>query len=290
MDQPDLGPDRLAGAFAELRSASLRQVTDPDPDEPRRRAYRRLRNRTAVPAVATAVVLLAGAVGLAGSAVRLPPAPVTATGPTGLPSAWPSTGSASSEPSPASPSAAPSDGSPSATPSRTATPTPAPTTGAPAPSGPRPGGTPSATSARYVDLSIDAPRTLTLQPSDGAYAGWLDVTMANAGTRAYDSGDLVVVLPVEATLVLDGTGIGGCFHQGQNDDTKTMFCTGESQIPAGGSRSYRFGVRVDVAPGGPARTLTGFALTVRANVRGAFPADRTPADNTAPTDLRLPSA
>lgn len=288
MDQRDLGPDRLAGAFAELRSAGLRQVTDPDPDEPRRRAYRRLRNRTAVPAVATAVVLLAGAVGLAGSAVRLPPAPVTATEPTDLPSAWPSTGSTPPDPSPSSPSAAPSDGTPSATPSRTAT--PAPPTGAPAPSGPRPSGTPSATSARYVDLSIDAPRALTLQPSGGAYAGWLDVTMANAGTRAYDSGDLIVVLPVEATINLDGTGIGGCFHQGQNDDTKTMFCTGDSQIPAGGSRSYRFRVRVDVAPGGPARTLTGFALTVRANVRGAFPADRTPADNTAPTDLRLPAA
>ncbi|MEU4639290.1 hypothetical protein [Micromonospora sp. NPDC023814] len=287
MDQRDLGPDRLAGAFAELRSASLRQVTDPDPDEPRRRAYRRLRNRTAVPAVATAVVLLAGAVGLAGSAVRLPPAPVTATDPTDLPSARPSTGSAPPEPSPSSPPAAPS-GTPSATPSRTAT--PAPTTGAPAPSGPRPGGTPSATSARYVDLSIDAPRALTLQPSGGTYAGWLDVTMANAGTRAYDSGDLIVVLPVEATINLDGTGIGGCFHQGQNDDTKTMFCTGDSQIPAGGSRSYRFRVRVDVAPGGPARTLAGFALTVRANVGGAFPADRTPADNTAPTDLRLPAA
>ncbi|RLP91327.1 hypothetical protein EAD98_24240 [Micromonospora sp. CV4] len=124
--------------------------------------------------------------------------------------------------------------------------------------------------------------------SGDAYAGWLDVTMGNAGTRAYDSGDLIVVLPVEATINLDGTGIGGCFNQGQNDDTKTMFCTGDARIPAGGSRSYRIGVRVDIAPGGPARTLTGFALTVRANVQGAFPADTTPADNTARTDLKLP--
>ncbi|RLP94662.1 hypothetical protein EAD89_03175 [Micromonospora sp. BL4] len=124
--------------------------------------------------------------------------------------------------------------------------------------------------------------------SGDAYAGWLDVTMGNAGTRAYDSGDLIVVLPVEATIDLDGTGIGGCFNQGQNDDTKTMFCTGDARIPAGGSRSYRIGVRVDIAPGGPARTLTGFALTVRANVQGAFPADTTPADNTARTDLKLP--
>ncbi|WP_319958915.1 sigma factor, partial [Micromonospora yasonensis] len=118
----------------------------------------------------------------------------------------------------------------------------------------------------------------------------LDVRMGNAGTRAYDSGDLIVVLPVEATLDLNGTNIGGCFNQGQTDDTKTMYCTGDGPIPSGGSRSYRIGVRVNIAPSGQARTLTGFALTVRANVAGAFPSDRTPADNTTGTDLQLPPA
>ncbi|MGW1058974.1 hypothetical protein [Micromonospora rubida] len=133
------------------------------------------------------------------------------------------------------------------------------------------------------------PRALTLEPRDGAYSGQLDFTITNRGTRAYDSNDLVLVLPVEATVDLDGTGLGGCFNQGQDDDTKTSFCTGDRRIPAGGSRSYRIGVRVDIAPGGPGRTLTGLALTVRGNVQGAFPADRTPADNTARTDLTLPA-
>lgn len=133
------------------------------------------------------------------------------------------------------------------------------------------------------------PRSVTLEPSGGAYAGWLDVRMGNAGTRAYDSGDLIVVLPVEATINLDGTNIGGCFNQGQTEDTKTMFCTGDGPVPAGGTRSYRIGVRVNIAPSGQARTLTGLTLTVRANVDGAFPTDRTPADNTTRTDLQLPA-
>ncbi|WP_330465177.1 hypothetical protein [Micromonospora zamorensis] len=63
----------------------------------------------------------------------------------------------------------------------------------------------------------------------------LNVTMGNTGTRAYDAGDLIVVLPVEATLDWTGTNIGGCFHQDQTDDLLTMTCTGDGPIPVGGT-------------------------------------------------------
>lgn len=288
MDQRNPHPDRLAGAFAELRSASLRQVAEPDPDEPRRRAYRRLRHRAVVPAVAAAVVVAAGAAGLVRPVAAPTPTVVTGSSPaTELPSAWPGTGSV---PPPDSGSATPTPGR-SAAPSTTpdSPPSATPTTAPPSRSSTGPSRTPSPSSTRYVDLSISMPRSVTLAPSGGAYTGWLDVRMGNAGTRAYDSGDLIVVLPVEATIDLNGTNIGGCFNQGQTDDTKTMYCTGDGPVPAGGTRSYRIGVRVNIAPGGPARTLTGLALTVRANVDGAFPTDRTPADNTTRTDLQLPA-
>ncbi|WP_187398935.1 hypothetical protein [Micromonospora sp. WP24] len=45
---------------------------------------------------------------------------------------------------------------------------------------------------------------------------------------------------------------------------------------------------MEIAPGPTARTLDGLALTVRVSARGAFPADRTPGDNTARIDLKLP--
>ncbi|RLP97580.1 hypothetical protein, partial [Micromonospora sp. CV4] len=77
MNHHDQGSDPLAASFAELRSASLRHVTQPDPDEPRRRAYRRLRRRIAVPGVAAAVVMAAGAVGFVRIAAPPPPGVVT---------------------------------------------------------------------------------------------------------------------------------------------------------------------------------------------------------------------
>ncbi|WP_320069285.1 hypothetical protein [Micromonospora sp. RTGN7] len=290
MDSRPQDNERLAIAFGDLRAAGLRRVAEPDPDEPRRRAYRRLRNRSVAPAVAVALLGLAGAVTLAGRGVPTPPPAGTGDATSGFPSAWPGTGSAVPTPtwSP-SPASTPTTGTP--TPSTPATPSPEPTSRTPRPSAPptAPPTAPSATSTAYVDLSVSAPRAVTLVPGGGAYTGWLDFTVTNGGTRAYDSNDLVVVLPVEATVDLDGTGLGGCFHQGQDDDTKTMFCTGDRRIPVGGSRSYRIGVRVDIAPGGQTRTLTSFALTVRANVQGSFPTDRTPADNTVRTDLTLPA-
>jgi hypothetical protein len=234
--------------------------------------------------VVAAVVVAAGVVGLVRPQAAPAPTDVTDSSPAGeLPSAWPSgpalTPAPSGSPTPTG------SASPSATPSASATPRPA----SPRPTGSRSGGAPSANSTRVLDLSISTPSSITLTPTDGRYTGWLDVTMGNAGTRGYDSGDLIVVLPVEATIDLNGTNIGGCFNQGQTDDTKTMWCTGDGPVPSGGTRSYRIGVIVNIAPGGSARTLTGFTLTVRANVRGAFPADRSPADNTTHTDFQLPA-
>ncbi|SBT48003.1 hypothetical protein [Micromonospora auratinigra] len=283
MDPRNPGPDRLVDAFADLRATGLRQVTDPDPDVPRRRAYRRLRNRAALPAVAAAVVAVAGAAGLVRLPAAPPPAVVTGSSPaTGLPSGWPSGTPATPSPT-ASPGPTPT-GSPSASATPAGSPSGTPSTGAPTPRR-----SPSPSSTRYLDLSIHAPRTLTLTPEGGRYTGWLDVTMGNAGTRAYDAGDLIVVLPVEATIDLTGTNIGGCFNREQTDDTKTSWCTGDGPVPSGGTKTYRIGVTVNIAPGGPARTLTGMALTVRANIGGSFPADGTPADNTTRTDLVLPA-
>ncbi|MET8351144.1 hypothetical protein [Micromonospora sp. NPDC005206] len=281
MEQRNERADRLSAAFNELNTVSLRQVAEPDPDVPRRRAYRRLRNRAVAPGIAAAVVAAAiGGVSLARPLAAPPPTGVIASPTaTDLPSVLPSSPSG---PTPSeSPTLLPSR---SATPSATRSPTPTPTGS----TNSRP--TPTPTSTRYIDLSISAPRTLTLRPSDAGYTGSLTITMGNAGTRAYDAGDLIVVLPVEATIDLNGTNIGGCFNQGQTDDLKTMFCTGDGPIPSGGTRSYRIGVTVNIAPGGPARTLTGCALTVRANVSGSFPADRSSDDNTARTDLKLPAS
>ncbi|RKN32278.1 hypothetical protein [Micromonospora musae] len=284
MDDRDQSADRLAGAFAEFRGASLRRAAEPDPDEPRRRAYRRLRNRVAAPVVAATVALLAVAVGLAGNAVTQPPLVTTDESPpaTEIPPATPSTAPTGPTPSSSATPTTPTSPTPTATASGT------PSAASATPSGGRSAAPPSATSTRRLDLSISSPGSVTLDPTGDAYTGWLTFTISNAGDRAYDANDMIVVLPVEATVDFGDSAIGGCFNQGQDDDTRTMFCTGDRQIPAGGSRSYRFGLRVEIAPGPTARTLDGLALTVRANDRGAFPADRTPADNTARIDLELP--
>ncbi len=283
MDDRDPGLDPLAGAFAEFRGAAGRRISEPDPDEPRRRAYRRLRSRTAAPVVAAAAVLFAGAVGVAGNALTPPPVATDESPP-------------DTDVTPATPSTAPSGPVPSlsAAPSATASPTPSasatrrpPTTSA-SPSGGRSTGPPSTAVPRKLDLSISAPASVDLDPAGDAYTGSLTFTVTNQGERTYDSNDMIIVLPVEATVDLDGSGIGGCFNQGENEDTKTMFCTGDRPIAAGGSRSYRFGLRVDILPGPTARALDGLALTMRANVDGRFPADHTPGDNTARTTLRLP--
>ncbi|MEH0927852.1 hypothetical protein [Micromonospora sp. CPCC 205558] len=284
MEQRNERADRLAAAFEELSAAGFRQVVEPDPDVPRRRAYRRLRNRVVSSGIAAAVLVAVGGVSLVRPVAAPPPTDVIAPSPaTDLPSFQPDT--SAGPPVSESPTSVPSGSStPSATPS-TSLPAERPTS-----SRPTPKPTPTPTPTRYVDLSISAPRSLTLEPSDTAYTGTLDVTMGNAATRSYDAGDLIVVLPLEATISLKGTNIGGCFHQGQTDDVKTMTCTGDGPIPLGGTRSYQIAVTVNIAPGGPARTLTGFALTVRANVSGKFPPDRSPDDNTTRIDLKLPAS
>ncbi|WP_433354798.1 hypothetical protein ACQPYV_30625 [Micromonospora saelicesensis] len=282
MEQRNERADWLAAAFDELSTAGFQQVVDPDPDVPRRRAYRRLRNRVVSSGIAAAVLVAIGGVGLVRPLAAPPPTDVIAPLPaTDLPSFQPDT-----------PAGPPTSGSPTSLPSGPSTPSATASASPPAdrPTSSRPTPTPTPTPTRYVDLSISAPRSLTLEPSDTAYTGTLDVTMGNPGTRSYDAGDLIVVLPAEATISLKGTNIGGCFHQGQTDDLKTMTCTGDGPIPLGGTRSYQIAVTVNIAPGGPARTLTGFALTVRANVSGKFPADRSPGDNTAGIDLKLPAS
>ncbi|MEU1239380.1 hypothetical protein ABZ388_03350 [Micromonospora parva] len=284
MEQRNERADWLAAAFDELSIAGFQQVDEPDPDVPRRRAYRRLRNRVVSSGIAAAVLVAVGGVSLVRPVAAPPPTDVIAPSPvTDFPSVQME--SLAAGPTSQSPTSLPSGPS-----TPTATPSASPPTDRPTSSRPTPRPKPTPTPTRYVDLSISAPRSLTLEPSDTAYTGTLDVTMGNAATRSYDAGDLIVVLPVEATISLKGTNIGGCFHQGQTDDLKTMTCTGDGPIPLGGTRSYQIAVTVNIAPGGPARTLTGFALTVRANVGGKFPADRSPGDNTAATTLQLPAS
>ncbi|GLZ61730.1 hypothetical protein [Micromonospora sp. NBRC 107095] len=282
MEQRNERADWLAAAFDELSTASFQQVGEPDPDVPRRRAYRRLRNRVVSSGIAAAALVAVGGVSLIQPVATPPPTDVVAPSPaTDLPTLQPD--AVMNGPTSGSPTTPPSG---SSTPSATASPSPTASRSA----SPRPTPKPTPTPTRYVDLSISAPRSLTLEASDTAYTGTLDVTMGNPGTRSYDAGDLIVVLPVEATISLKGTNIGGCFDQGRTDDLKTMTCTGDGPIPLGGTRSYQIAVTVNIAPGGPARTLTGFALTVRANVSGKFPADRSPGDNTAATTLQLPAS
>ncbi|MGI5147368.1 hypothetical protein ACQEVC_13485 [Plantactinospora sp. CA-294935] len=276
---------RLDAAFADLRNDALDRVVAPNPDTPRRIAYRRTRNRvTAVGTLAVAVVA-GSVVGILGTNGAKPPDGPVANTPS--PTAAPETVPPSALPS-ASPSGSPS---PSATPSGTPSPTaPHRTPDGPAPTrpddqgqAPDPG---PKEPERPTDLVLTGPAEVTLTPSNGRYAGTLQLVIRNQGEQPYDANGLILVQPLEAETQFDSE-FGGCFYTDQDTRTRTSECTGFSKVPSGGSQTSTFAITVDVAPTPGTRTIDGYRLTIRSNLNGRFLTDETPGNNTITVRLRL---
>ncbi|GAB3964022.1 hypothetical protein V1634_02095 [Plantactinospora veratri] len=289
MDELDpIAARRLDTAFADLRADALDRAAAPDPDAPRRIAYRRTRNRVAAVGTLAVAVVAGSVIGVLGTdGAELPEPPVA-----GTPShtTVPETAAPSAPPS-ATPSGSPSPAA-SATPSGTPSPTAPPRTPAdPAPTrpddrgqAPKPG---PAEPDRPTDLVLTGPTEVTLSPVDGRYAGTIQIVVRNQGEQPYDATGLIMVEPLEVRTRLDGTDFGPCFYTDQNSRTRTSECSGFDTVPSGGSQASTFAITVDVAPAPGTRTIDGYRLTVRSNLDGRFLTDKTPGDNTIGVRLRL---
>ncbi|GIG89742.1 hypothetical protein [Plantactinospora endophytica] len=280
---------RLDAAFADLRSDALDRVVEPNPDAPRRIAYRRTRNRVTAAGTLAVAVVAGSVIGILGTNGTGPPDPPVASTPSHT--AGPETIAPSASPS-GSPSATPSgspspgaSGTPSGTPSPTA---PRNTPANPAPTRPDPGQAPEPDEPdRPTDLVLTGPAEVTLTPSNGRYAGTLQIVVRNRGEQPYDANGLTMVEPLEVETRFDDSEFGGCFFTDQDSRTRTSECTGFSRVPSGGSQTSTFAITVDVAPTPGTRTIDGYRLTIRSNLDGRFLTDETPGNNTITVRLRL---
>ncbi|MEN3609400.1 hypothetical protein AAH979_07630 [Plantactinospora sp. ZYX-F-223] len=289
MDELDpMTARRLDAAFADLRADALDRVVPPNPDAPRRIAYRRTRNRIAAVGTLAVAVVAGSVVGVLGNnGAKLPDPPVANTpSQTAAPATFPPS---------ATPSAPPSGSpSPTATATPSGTPTPPPTSAGPAnPTATRPadqGQAPDPGPAepdRPTDLVLTGPTEVTLTPSDGRYAGTIQIVVRNQGEQPYDANALIMVEPLEVRTRFEGSDFGPCFFTDQNTRTRTSECGGFTTVPSGGAQTSTLAIVVDLAPAPGTRTIDGYRLTIRSNLDGNLLTDETPGDNTIAVRLRL---
>ncbi|MDW5324689.1 hypothetical protein [Plantactinospora sp. KLBMP9567] len=276
---------RLDAAFADFRADALDRVVTPDPDAPRRIAYRRTRNRIAAVGTLAIAVVAGSVVGVLGTnGTNLPDPPVANTpSESAAPTATPPSASPSGSPSPGStptPSATPTPTTPPSTPATPAPPDPGDEGRAPDPGPAKP--------ARPTDLVLTGPSEVTLTPEDGRYTGTLQISIRNQGQQPYDMNGLILVEPLEVRTWFDDDTFGGCGFTDVNSQTRTSNCAGfAGMTPIGGTQTSTFRITVDVAPAPGTRTIDGYRLTVRSNLQGNYLTDETPANNSIAVRLRL---
>ena len=201
----------------------------------------------------------------------------------------------------ASPSAQPpastGTASPSSTPSNSPSPPPSPTAHTPTPST-NPPSTPPPTdpgparrSYPVVDgseLHVVALDRVTLRPVGGHYEGIVYVDVYNSGRQTEEYNNVSITTPPGVQEQPGGPlGIGGC---GVAAPPETWVCPAAAVPAAGGYVRSWFTVTVNIAPGGRAQTIPGFAVRFEAyGQQNAVLTDVTPADNKATTTLVLPA-